>query len=95
MDFRGGEMNTIKLPDLVSDLARVGGGFSVRFSLSSKDFEDGVCHISCMWYPTMPTAQDLRRKVNMDRYEAALNHFVLEIVMRTGFICLDSRKGTQ
>jgi len=59
---------------IVSDLHRVGGGYSVRFITQHTD--DGYPFISCEWTPTMPSARDLRRKVDMQRYGYALAQFV-------------------
>lgn len=56
-----------------SDLHRVGGGFSVRFSTG------GPQGIQCEWTPSMPSPRDLRRKVDMRCYEAVRDAFIADL----------------
>ena len=60
------------LPKLTGDLHRVGGGYSVQFSTRNGRLE-------CRWTPDMPSQLDLRRKVDMMRYEAARESFIVEL----------------
>jgi hypothetical protein len=53
----------------ISDLHRVGGGFSVQFHTSARGIE-------AEWTPRLPTERDLRCKVDMTRYRQALAQFV-------------------
>lgn len=62
------------LPKMSSDLHRVSGGFSVRFSTG------GPQGIQCEWIPSMPSPRDLRRKVDMRRYEAVRDAFIADLV---------------
>lgn len=63
------------LPKMTSDLHRVGGGYSVQF-----DTRSGV--LRCEWTPSVPSPRDLRRKVDMRKYEAARNAFCAELARR-------------
>lgn len=58
----------------VSEPQRVGGGYSVQFFAPKAD--DSVAPINCVWSPCLPTATDLRRKVDMQRYDYALAQFM-------------------
>ena len=60
---------------LVGDHHRVGGGFSVQFTLKS---HEGYDYINCEWSPHLPNQRDLRM-VDLARYEAARDDFVISI----------------
>lgn len=62
------------LPIMSSDLHRVGGDFSVRFSTGEAQ------GIQCEWTPSMPSPRDLRRNVDMRRYEAVRDAFIADLV---------------
>lgn len=62
---------------VASDLHRLGGGFSVRFSAG---FVHGTLLTHCIWHPTMPTLRERRRKVDMTRYAYALAQFTEAVV---------------
>lgn len=62
-----------KYVTIVSDLHRVGGGYSVQFI--TKRTDDGQPFISCEWSPHLPTPRELRRKVDIRRYHHALALF--------------------
>jgi hypothetical protein len=59
---------------IVSDLHRVGGGYSVQFITEHTD--DGSPYIRCEWSPTRPSLRNQRRKVDMKRYDHALAQFI-------------------
>ena len=65
--------HTNKYVTIVSDLHRVGGGYSVQFI--TQHTEDGSPFISCEWSPHLPTPRELRRKVDIRRYHHALALF--------------------
>jgi hypothetical protein len=73
-----------KLPNMASDLHRMGDGYSCAFR-----FKDGA--IQCTWHPAMPTARKLRRIVESGKYYAARHVFLAEIASRIGgaVVCLD------
>ncbi len=61
----------------VSEPQPVGGGYSVQFFAPKTD--DSVAPINCVWSPTIPTARERCRKVDMRRYELALAHFSIAV----------------
>ncbi len=65
---------------IVSDLHRVGGGYAVRFITQHMD--DDSPFISCEWSPHPPTPRELRRKVDMRRYDHALAQFLQSVADR-------------
>lgn len=67
---------------LTGDLHRVGGGFSVRFYLTSK--EGAAITLGCEWHPHVPSPRDARRKVDLNRYRAARHKFLEAISERLG-----------
>jgi len=58
---------------IVSDLHRVGGGYSIQFI--TKRTDDGQPFISCEWSPRLPSPREVRRKVDLRRYNHALALF--------------------
>ena len=58
-----------------TDWARVGGGFSVRFSLNAG-------RLDAMWLPRVPTKREFRRV--LDRYRDARGVFLAEVGRRIG-----------
>lgn len=77
---------------LVSDLHRVGGGFSVRFRLR---FDGGAPALDCEWSPRVPTPRELRRKVDPTRYRAARHWFLEAVAQRFGgsVVCVEMSDG--
>ena len=70
--------NSVVKPILfVSELQSVGGGYSVQFFAQKTNAQ--VVPIDCVWSPTLPTTSDLRRKVDMRRYDLALAHFFMAV----------------
>ncbi len=65
---------------IASDLHRVGGGYAVRFITQHMD--DGSPFISCEWSPYLPTPREMRRKVDMKRYDQALAQFLQSVAER-------------
>jgi len=68
------ESTTSALPTLASDMLRVGGGYSVRFTTGPHGF-------AVEWHPAMP--RDLR-KINLRRYTRARNDFLQELAAVMG-----------
>lgn len=62
---------------IVSDLHRIGGGFSVQFILRLNG--DKPASLNCEWTPHVPTVREARRKIDPERYRAA-RHVFLETV---------------
>jgi hypothetical protein len=77
---------------LVSDLHRVGGGFSVRFHLR---FHGGAPALDCEWIPRVPTPRELRRKVDPKRYRASRHWFLEAVGQRFGgsVVCVEMPGG--
>lgn len=73
---------------LVSDLHRVGGGFSVQFHLR---FDGGAPAIDCEWSPRVPTPRELRHKIDPKRYRAARHTFLEAVGQRVGgsVLCIE------
>jgi hypothetical protein len=59
-----------------SDWTRIGGGFSVMFSLR------GSSHIDCSWSPRAPTHRELRR--HLDRYRKARSAYLAALAKHLG-----------
>ena len=77
---------------LVSDLHRVGGGFSVQFYLR---FDGGAPALYCEWSPRVPTPRELSRKVDPKRYRAARHLFLEAVAQRVGgsVVCVEMPDG--
>lgn len=71
---------TKKYVTIVSDLHRVGGGYSVQFI--TKHEEDGYQFISCEWSPRLPSTREAFRKVDLKRYSYALALFTQAIAAK-------------
>jgi hypothetical protein len=80
--------NTKKSFVLASDLYRLGGGYSVQFTAG---IVDGILLTHCVWHPTMPSTQELHRRVDMTLYAHALAQFTDDLVA----VILDDRGCTQ
>ena len=66
--------NKVPSKELISTPASVGGGYTVQFT--APNHADFVLSIGCIWSPSVPSARDWRRKIDMRRYEQALAKFV-------------------
>ena len=66
--------NKVPFKELISAPAHVGGGYTVQFT--APNHIDCVLSIGCVWSPSVPSARDWRRKIDMRRYEQALAKFV-------------------
>jgi len=65
--------NKVPSRELISSPASVGGGYTVQFT--APNHVDCVLSIGCIWSPSVPSARDWRRKVDMRRYNQALALF--------------------
>ena len=66
--------NKVPSKELISTPASVGGGYTVQFT--APNHADFVLSIGCIWSPSVPSARDWRRKIDMRRYEQALAKLV-------------------
>lgn len=66
---------------MISDLHRVGGGFSVRFSIAPAASGE-VSELACEWHPRLPSPREFRRKVSLDQYRAARDLFLAALAER-------------
>jgi hypothetical protein len=65
--------NKVPSKELISSPASVGGGYTVQFT--APNHVDCVLSIGCIWSPSVPSARDWRRKIDMRRYDHALAAF--------------------
>ena len=65
--------NKVPSKELISAPASVGGGYTVQFT--APNHADFVLSIGCIWSPSVPSARDWRRKIDMRRYNHALALF--------------------
>jgi len=71
-------MSDIPIIKLASDAHMVGGGYSVRFTAFSDEKAD-VILLKVEWSPDVPTGADLVRKVDPEKYAAAVAQFAIDI----------------
>lgn len=74
-------MNNIQLPKLMSNVVKVGGGFSIQFSVRTFEGDD---YVHCEWTPHLPSQRELRKCVDTARYQSALMKFTDHLTRRIG-----------
>ena len=79
---------------LVSDFYRVGGGFSLRFSMR-RDVGEVATELHCSWHPRMPTRKELKNRISLEKYEIARHQFFVEVSKKLGgtVVCVDAGSG--
>ena len=75
---------TPHLPTMASDWHRMGGGYSVAFSIKGGELQS-------TWNPGIPPARKLRRILESGKYFVARHAFMLEVSSRIGgaVVCVD------
>ena len=76
--------NSTPQKDLISDLYKVGGGYSVRFTFTPKSTDKIIDRFQCEWHPNLPANRDMRRKVSIEKYRSARNQFLEDVAKRMG-----------
>lgn len=71
-----------------SPFYKVGGVYAISFSLSLDQSEPdklSVASLKCEWYPHFPTQSDLKRKIDIQKYEIAKDKFLADFAEKPGF----------
>ena len=92
----GGDQRQLPpIPNLTSDLHRVGGGYSVQFFI--RNGRGGSPRFEAEWSPVMPSARELRRKVDLTKYRKARELFLQELARHVGgnVLCLEAGEVAQ